>query len=117
MKGMNLNLRGIWIALAMGLSLVFSQLVPAEEVPPGIAKQGRIPGKGKHKGWGIGKHKGWEKQAENKEEELAEQGEEKEEKDKSKKEKKEKKEKQSKQTKKQSHQVKPKGVSRGRAHK
>ena len=49
------------LASVISLSLIFSQTVFAKEVPPGIAKQGRTPGKGSHKGWEQGKHKGWDK--------------------------------------------------------
>ena len=57
------TLMGFVMALAIGLPLVVSQIVRAEdkELPPGIEKQGRIPGKGQHQGWEKGKHKGWGK--------------------------------------------------------
>ena len=50
------------VAAFVSFSLAASQVAfAAQDVPPGIAKQGKIPGKGKHKGWEKGKHKGWDK--------------------------------------------------------
>jgi len=51
MKRARLNLLGLVIALFFSFSLAASQAILAqEEVPPGVAKQGTVPGKGSHKG-------------------------------------------------------------------
>ena len=57
----------VLIGLVVGLCVATSQTVLAadEQLPPGVAKQGKVPGKGLHKGWVKGKHKGWEKKAGN----------------------------------------------------
>ena len=56
------------LAVVLFFSLFFAPFqllsIAKEEVPPGVERQGRIPGKGKHKGWEKGKHKGWGKQGE-----------------------------------------------------
>ena len=55
------------IGLVVGLCVACSQTVLAadEKLPPGIARQDNVPGKGLHKGWVKGKHKGWDKKAGN----------------------------------------------------
>ena len=63
MREAKLTFIGLISAFAIVLSLSGLRMALAEkkELPPGISKQGRIPGKGSHKGWEQGKHKGWEK--------------------------------------------------------
>lgn len=63
MREAKLTFIGLISAFAIVLSLSGLRMVLAEEkeLPPGISKQGRIPGKGLHKGWEQGKHKGWDK--------------------------------------------------------
>ena len=69
MKKIRLRLLVFVIALIAGFSLVASQtgLAADDQVPPGVAKKGKVPGKGSHKGWKKGKHKGWNEKGEKKE--------------------------------------------------
>jgi hypothetical protein len=62
-KKLKLSLLGFILALPISLSLAVSQIALAEEtrLPPGVSKQGRVPGEGRQKGWEQGQHKGWEK--------------------------------------------------------
>jgi hypothetical protein len=44
----------------IAMAFIATQVVFAQrEVPPGIQKQGDVPGQGSHKGWEQGQHKGW----------------------------------------------------------
>lgn len=64
------KIKGIVSAIGLAFTLVLfgMQAVGAQNeetpLPPGVKKQGEVPGKGSHKGWEQGQHKGWDKNKE-----------------------------------------------------